>query len=188
MKKILIVEDEQDIRTMICADVKAAGYEVFEAGDGTSALKMAQEIKPDLIITDVLMPQMNGNELIKKVRAAPWGAQIPFVILTARMLMRDYFDMMGIDEFVDKPFVADQILEKIKKILAKQDNLKTLEKMDDTLNIQSKPAPSASRKGGSYDDIQVKEKYCDRCQKTIPYSVEVCPNCGSAHIRVKEGK
>ena len=129
MKKkiILIVEDEKDIRTILAADVKEAGYEVFEAEEGFSALKIAAEIKPDLIITDVLMPKMNGNELVKRLRATQWGQRIPLIILTARVLMRDYFDILDIDEFVDKPFLTSEILEKIQKILDKQALLKIVE-------------------------------------------------------------
>ncbi len=180
-KKILIVEDEKDIRTMLATDVKAAGYEIFEAEDGFLALKVAEEVKPDLIITDVLMPKMNGSELIKRLRATDWGKKIPIIVLTVRVLMRDYFDIVGVSEFVDKPFTSDEILKKIEKILGKQDSTKIIvekpsERMLSEHSVgQEKP----------HSDAPTKEKYCDTCHRTIPFSSTVCPRCGSTKIRIK---
>ena len=89
-KKILLVEDEADLRMLITENLESYGYEIYPAGDGEEGLRLIRELKPDLIITDVLMPKMNGNEFVKKVRELDIGKEIPFIVLTVRKLMKDY--------------------------------------------------------------------------------------------------
>src|SRR5690242_20598077 len=107
MKRILVVEDEPELRKVLAMELEASGYEVFVAGDGEEGFEVAQEVLPDLIITDVLMPKMDGNQLLKKMRATFFGRRIPFMVLTARGKMRDYFEAVDVNAFVEKPFEAD---------------------------------------------------------------------------------
>ena len=118
-QKILVIEDEQGLRELIALELKASGYEVFLAPDGQSGLQMAYKIKPDLIITDVLMPKMDGNQLIKHLRASDFGKNIPFIVLSARCKMKEYFEAVHVDEFVAKPFEAEDLLKKVAHVLDK---------------------------------------------------------------------
>lgn len=118
-KKILIVEDEPNLRTMLAVELETAGYEVYQAEDGVVALDMTPQVKPDLIVSDVLMPHMDGNQLMKRLRASDFGRGIPFIVLTARGQMQDYFELMEADDFIAKPFEAEDLLLRIEKVLSK---------------------------------------------------------------------
>ena len=78
-KKILVVEDEPALRRILAMDLEASGYDVYEAGDGEAGYELALEVLPDLIITDVIMPKMDGNQLLKKMRGTFFGRRIPFL-------------------------------------------------------------------------------------------------------------
>jgi len=123
-KKILIVEDEPEMRMMLALEMETSGYEIFQAADGLEGFEMAQKVKPDLIISDVLMPKMDGNELFKKIRASDFGRDIPFIVLTARGKMKDYFEMVAVDDFLAKPFNAEELLVRIENVLNRAEHKK----------------------------------------------------------------
>jgi two-component system, OmpR family, response regulator MprA len=81
-KKILIVEDEKDIRDAMETTLSYEGYEVHVAGDGIEGYTKAHEVKPDLILLDVLMPRQNGIEMLRSLRKEPWGKDIPVIVMT----------------------------------------------------------------------------------------------------------
>ena len=135
VKKILIVEDEQEMRKMLAIELESQGYWVFEADNGDMGFTLARTVKPDLIISDILMSPTNGNQLLKMLRESDFGCHIPFVVLTARGKMRDYFETMDVDGFIEKPFDAHVLLAKIEGILdrippnaSKEDNVEKLGK------------------------------------------------------------
>ena len=117
-KRILIVEDEPHNRMLLLEILRAAGYKIYQAEDGKIGFDMLKEIDPDLVITDVLMPRMKGNELIKKTRRTILFRDLPFIVLTERGLMKDYFDSLSVDAFVDKPFSTNDLLNKVKAALS----------------------------------------------------------------------
>src|SRR6185369_10767986 len=84
MKKILIAEDERDIRDLIAFTLRFAGYEVLTANNGEEAVQMTQKELPDLVLTDVRMPKMTGYEACKQIKADPATAHIPVVFLSAK--------------------------------------------------------------------------------------------------------
>jgi len=118
-EKILIVEDEATMRTLLTQTLEGAGYQVIQAEDGDAGYQMAKSAKPDLIISDILMPQMDGNELMKKLKESEFGKQIPFMVVSARSQMKDYFEMMNADGFISKPYDADDLLSQVESTLAK---------------------------------------------------------------------
>jgi len=118
-EKILIVEDEAATRTLLVAQLGKAGYQVFQAEDGVAGYQLAKTIKPDLIISDILMPQMDGNELMKKLRESEFGKNVLFIVLSARTQMQDYFEMMKADDFISKPFDGDDLLMRVDRVLEK---------------------------------------------------------------------
>lgn len=117
-KKILVVDDEVDILAVIQARLQAKGYEVTTATNGQEALDRLKKEAVDLIITDVLMPVMDGFILYKELKKNLITAQIPVIVLTARGLMEDTFKVAGVDEFIPKPFESQELLSKVENLLS----------------------------------------------------------------------
>jgi CheY-like chemotaxis protein len=121
MKKILIAEDERDIRDLIAFTLRFAGYEVLTANNGEEAVTMTQKELPDLVLTDVRMPKMTGYEACKQIKANPATQHIPVVFLSAKgqeAEVQSGLDAGG-DEYMLKPFAPDQLTRKVAEILGK---------------------------------------------------------------------
>lgn len=80
--KILVIEDDASIRQMYCLKLRQLAYGTFEAANGSQGLKTAEEKNPDLILLDLKMPEMNGDEMLEKMRLTEWGQNILVIILT----------------------------------------------------------------------------------------------------------
>jgi DNA-binding response OmpR family regulator len=121
MAKILIAEDERDIRDLIAFTLRFAGYEVITASNGEEALEMAPKVNPDLILMDVRMPRMTGYEACKLMKADPDLKNIPIVFLTARGQESEIQQGLeaGAEEYLLKPFAPDQLTNRVKAILDK---------------------------------------------------------------------
>jgi DNA-binding response OmpR family regulator len=121
MAKILIAEDERDIRDLIAFTLRFAGYEVFSASNGQEALDMAPNINPDIILMDVRMPRMTGYEACKAMKANPDLKDIPVVFLTARGQESEVQQGLeaGAEEYLLKPFAPDHLTLRVKAILSK---------------------------------------------------------------------
>lgn len=117
MIKIFVVEDDADLNRFVCTSFLNAGYEVVSCFDGLDALTKMDEEKCDLLLTDVMMPRMNGFELAENVRAT--DKTMPIIFMTAKddkpSKMLGY--NIGIDEYVTKPFDIDILLMTVKAIL-----------------------------------------------------------------------
>ena len=118
-KVVLFVEDEEDLRVLVSSRLMDFGYEVIVATDGEDALKIAQNTKIDVIVSDVYMPKKDGNQFFKELRATSFGKNIPFIVLTAHVHMKDYFEMIKADDFLEKPFKIEELMKKIEKVLKK---------------------------------------------------------------------
>ena len=121
MAKILIAEDERDIRDLVAFTLRFAGHEVFTASNGEEAVEMAPKVNPDLILMDVRMPRMTGYEACKMMKADPDLKDIPVVFLSAKGQESEKQQGMeaGAEEYLLKPFAPDQLTQAIKIILAK---------------------------------------------------------------------
>ena len=121
MAKILIAEDERDIRDLIAFTLRFAGHEVFAASNGEEAVEMAPKVNPDLILMDVRMPRMTGYDACRLMKADPILKNIPVVFLSAKG--QDSEIQVGLaagaEEYLLKPFAPDQLTERVKIILAK---------------------------------------------------------------------
>jgi len=117
--KVLIVEDTKTITHLIQVYLMGWGLEFFEAGNGVRGLALAREIKPDLIISDVQMPEMDGFALCAAVRADPFLFSTPFVMLTSLKddASRQRGRLVGASAFLNKPVVVDDLREKVRSIL-----------------------------------------------------------------------
>jgi two-component system alkaline phosphatase synthesis response regulator PhoP len=111
--KILVVDDEQSIRNLVSAYLSKEEYEIYTAGDGIAGLKVAQEHKPDLIILDVMLPGMDGIELLTKLRRE---SDAYVILLTARTEETDRIVglSIGADDYVTKPFSPRELAARVK--------------------------------------------------------------------------
>ncbi|HEY9761494.1 MAG TPA: EAL domain-containing protein [Trichocoleus sp.] len=125
MSTVLVIEDEPQVQSNICEILELADYQTLSAGDGLSGVRIAQESLPDLIICDVMMPLLNGYEVIAQLRQNPSTANIPFVFLTAKT-ERDslrYGMQLGADDYLSKPFSPEELLDAIAIRLSKHQTL-----------------------------------------------------------------
>jgi DNA-binding response OmpR family regulator len=122
MAKILIAEDEKDIRDLITFLLQFAGHTVIPTANGEEAFERAKVEIPDLIMMDVRMPKMTGYEACKKMKATEHIKHIPVVFLSAKGQDSEVATglEMGAQEYLLKPFSPDQLTEKVTSILSKQ--------------------------------------------------------------------
>ena len=121
MAKILIAEDERDIRDLVAFTLRFAGYEVFAAANGEEAVALAPQVSPDLILMDVRMPRMTGYEACRVMKLNPDLKDIPIVFLSAKGQEAEIQQGLeaGAEEYLLKPFAPDQLTSHVKSILAK---------------------------------------------------------------------
>ena len=112
-KKILVVEDERTIADILVFNLEREGYEAIAAGDGPAGLKSALEDEPDLILLDVMLPGMDGFEVLRRVREK---SQVPVIMLTAREEETDKVEAldMGADDYITKPFSMRELMARVK--------------------------------------------------------------------------
>lgn len=127
---ILIVDDLKDMRTLIASQLTRSGYRVLQATDGQSALDSAKAHNPDLLITDWMMPKMDGPTLVKAWRSDPTLSGTPIIMLTARSDSHSKVESseVGADSFIGKPFQDIELLATIRNLLALKENEKQLHK------------------------------------------------------------
>jgi two-component system alkaline phosphatase synthesis response regulator PhoP/two-component system response regulator VicR len=123
-KRILAVDDERHIVRLIQVNLERAGYEVLTAGDGQQALEMVAKERPDLIVLDWMMPQLNGMETLKRLKANPATQDIPVIMLTAKSQDADVFKgwQSGVDCYLTKPFNPMELLTFVKRIFQDLEN------------------------------------------------------------------
>lgn len=121
MAKILIAEDERDIRDLVAFTLRFAGHEVYAASNGEEAVELAPKVNPDLILMDVRMPRMTGYEACKVMKANAQLKDIPVVFLSAKGQESEIQQgiQAGAEDYLLKPFAPDQLTTRVKAILAK---------------------------------------------------------------------
>ena len=117
--RILVVDDEPETVELIEFNLKQSGYTVSTAADGADALKKARSQPPDLIVLDVMLPEMDGFEICKTLRLDPSTTKVPIIMLTAKAAEIDRVLglELGADDYLTKPFSTRELLLRIKKIL-----------------------------------------------------------------------
>jgi len=112
MKKILVIEDTLNVRENICEILETEDYEVHSAENGRLGLEMAANIQPDLVLCDIMMPEMDGYETLKAMRQNIATSTVPFIFLTAKNTRQDQRLGMelGADDYIPKPFTIDELL------------------------------------------------------------------------------
>lgn len=135
---ILVVDDSSTVRTLVEKGLKEVGFEVVKAENGRAALEILKNERPDLILSDIDMPEMNGEEFCKAVHSDPLLATIPFVVLSAnndRPIMRRMLQI-GADSYLVKPFNIDQLVITVEKLLS--DKLLLLYKEKERLETEQR--------------------------------------------------
>jgi DNA-binding response OmpR family regulator len=121
-KSILVVDDDPDIVTAITTGLSETGATIKTAGDGASAVTMAEQDDPDLVILDIMLPQKSGFLVLEKLRQhRPRGTKPRVIMITGNLGKRhkQYAEALGVDEYMAKPFRMDHLLEVTEKLLAK---------------------------------------------------------------------
>ena len=115
--RVLIVDDEPNIRDLLATSLRFAGYEIQTAANGAQAVSAVTESEPDIILLDVMLPDMNGFSVTKKLRSS--GIQAPILFLTARDDVEDKITglTVGGDDYLTKPFSLDEVVARIQAIL-----------------------------------------------------------------------
>jgi CheY-like chemotaxis protein len=119
MAKILIAEDERDIRELITFTLRYAGHEVTQAANGEEALALAKQAIPDLILMDVRMPKMTGYEACRHIKADDALKNIPVIFLSAKGQETEIQTGLevGASDYILKPFAPDQLIKRVSEIL-----------------------------------------------------------------------
>lgn len=119
-RRVLIIDDEETIQTVVAFGIRmAAGWEVVAASSGSEGIQTAQSIQPDVILLDVMMPEMDGIATFKALQAHSATEQIPVILLTAKAQTAEkrLFNDMGVSGVITKPFNSLDLPEQIAKIL-----------------------------------------------------------------------
>lgn len=130
MVKILIVEDEEKIARFIELELRHEGYKVIKANNGRDGLEIAERGEADLVILDVMLPEINGLEVLRRLRRT---SDVPVIMLTARDAVMDKVSGLdaGADDYVTKPFAIEELLARIRTALKKR--VVTVKKDEDVL-------------------------------------------------------
>ena len=130
-RRILAVDDERHIVRLIQVNLERAGYQVSTAFDGFDALKKVEADKPDLIVLDVMMPKMDGFEVLKRLQANPETRSIPVIMLTAKAQDADVFRgwSSGVSAYLTKPFNPLELITFVKRIMSGFDDYDQGEKV-----------------------------------------------------------
>ncbi len=114
---MLVVDDEENIRALLSATLRLVEFDVRVAGGGHEALTMAEEFDPDLVVLDVMLPDLDGFQVARRLRGA--GAGVPVLFLTARGTVEDRISglTVGADDYVTKPFSLEEVVLRIRAIL-----------------------------------------------------------------------
>ncbi len=136
-KKILVVDDERHIVRLVEVNLTRAGYDVVSAYDGVEALEKVAEDIPDMIVLDVMMPRMDGFEVLKNLQADPRYKDIPVIMLTAKAQDADIFKgwQSGVSSYLTKPFNPKELLVFVQRIFQSLDDPRGSSDGDETSHV-----------------------------------------------------
>lgn len=125
MAKILVIDDDIAINELIKVNLELAFYSVISAFDGNKGYALAKQEQPDLIVLDVMMPEVDGYTVAKRIRENPLTKDVPIIMLTALNMLQNKaqgFDI-GVDDYLCKPFEMEELLMRIKALLKRSNNI-----------------------------------------------------------------
>ncbi len=156
-KTILLVDDNPAFLQNLALRMETAGYRVITAQDGVAALAQLEQENVDLILADIAMPQLNGYQLVERIRENPAWVRIPIILLTARSLDSDirFGKELGVDDYLTKPIIPDDLLAVVRGKLRRASQLKAL---------QHRPSPSIQ---AHQDQIAFGDLEIDACHHRV---------------------
>jgi len=120
-KKIMLVDDETELRDLVVMRLKSFGYEVCAAANGDEAMILLDDIIPDLILLDVMMPGKDGYEICNEIKTNEKTSHVPIILFTAKPeqkeKLKSNYDFMAADDYILKPFEPEDLLIKIKRFI-----------------------------------------------------------------------
>jgi diguanylate cyclase (GGDEF)-like protein len=155
-ESLLVVDDDPFIARLLEIELRAAGYDVRVASDGSLALSAAQERCPDLVLADVMMPNMDGFELTRRLRQDPRTASVSIIMLTARGLSADKLEgfAIGADDYIVKPFDTPELLARIRGVLRRSRDMR-----------------AQSPLTGLPGNVRIEEEIDGRVDQGIPFAI-----------------
>lgn len=162
-KKVLVIEDEKLSRNNLVKILRAEAFEPISAENGAIGIQVAIEQEPDIIICDIMMPDMDGYEVLRVLRQEPSTTLTPFIFLTAKTERTDIRQGMnlGADDYLTKPFEIDELLEAISTRFKRQD---VLEKHVQTLLLQLQQSPDINNALKANPTWNIEKLYVDLSQ------------------------
>lgn len=111
--RVLVADDDDDIRTLIVMNLELSGYQVASAADGMAAAKLARTLLPDVVVLDLMMPGMDGLEVLHSLKTWPETRDIPVLMLTAKTSDQDVWQgwQSGVNYYMTKPFDLDHLIQ-----------------------------------------------------------------------------
>lgn len=146
MKTILVIEDETQTRNIFLKCLEFEGFHAVGASNGTTGLAMAQQHSPDLVVCDIMMPDMDGYSVLSTLRKSQQTALMPLIFLTAKVTMSDLRRGMelGADDYLTKPCTVEQFLAAINSRLLRQEQLLQLYQADDGSELEGRSPPGSA--------------------------------------------
>ena len=146
MQKILVVEDDSDLVELIGFNLKLAGYSVGTASNGIEALKKARSLLPDLILLDLMLPELDGFAVCEVLRRTPETTAVPIVVLTAMsgQLARLNAIDAGASDYITKPFSPKDLVSRVQSVLDRCDGDPAAESPDRNLLVTNSPLSNRS--------------------------------------------
>jgi two-component system response regulator MtrA len=119
MAKIVVADDDVDVRMLVALKLRHSGYDVIDVGDGAAAVEACRDERPDLVVLDLMMPVMSGLEACRAIKSEPGLADVPVVLLTARAQNTDVDAglAVGADAYVTKPFSPKELAARVESLL-----------------------------------------------------------------------
>lgn len=141
-KRILVVDDDRNLRKIIQTNLELAGYDVATAASGDEALSTLDSMQPDLVVLDVMMPMMDGYEVARRIRRHPANTHVPIIMLTAKAEVEDKLAGFeaGVDDYMTKPFGPQELLARVKAKIRRVEvdsSLSPLTRLPGNLAIES---------------------------------------------------
>ena len=198
--KVLIADDEKIARMIMQKMLETFGYEVYTAADGAEALTVFLEHHPDFVVTDWMMPRMDGITLVKTIRAFAESEYTYIVMITAREDKSDLMEGMqaGVDEFLSKPVDKDQLKARMRvgrRIITLQETLRHRIKELEEANRHVRklqgllPICAYCKNVRNESDLWQKvENYISEHESDIEFSHSICPDCYEKHVKPMEEK
>ncbi len=118
-KTILLIEDDREISTTLQKVLESTGYRVIAANNGLDGRRLADHNKPDLVITDMMMPRMGGFPVLEYLKSQPNPPRVIMITANEGGRHRAYAEMLGADDYLRKPFPMDVLIDTVQKVLAK---------------------------------------------------------------------